>query len=298
MITVVAGCGSLQFGVRGGIEKVSRWALPAFFGLFVILIIRVLTLDGAAAGLRAFLVPRWDNFTAATPLAALGQAFFSLGLGGTFMVVYGSYLRAQDNIPRAALLTAGADVTAALLGGLVVAGAAFAFSIPLSSGPPLMFDVMPRVFNEMSAGGFFGAAFFSAVYLVAILSLMAAYEVLVAAVTDGLGWTRGRALIILVAVQVVLSIPALSVESYIEYSDLIWGSTMQPVGGALAVIALTWCLGRTKASAEIRRSSRTSIPDWLFYWLKYGLPVGILATLAYGWSDTEFVRQLLGQPVP
>lgn len=298
VITVTAGCGSLQFGVRGGIEKVSRWALPAFFGLFAILIIRVLTLDGAVAGLRAFLVPRWDNFTAATPLAALGQAFFSLGLGGTFMVVYGSYLRAQDNIPRAALLTAGADVTAALLGGLVVAGAAFAFSIPLSSGPPLMFDVMPRVFNEMSAGGFFGAAFFSAVYLVAMLSLMAAYEVLVAAVTDGLGWTRGRALMILVVVQMVLSIPALLVESYIEYSDLIWGSTMQPAGGVLAVIALTWCLGRTKALAEIRKNSRTSIPDWLFYWLKYGLPVGILATLAYGWSDTEFVRQLLSQPLP
>ena len=100
VITIVLGCGSLYFGVRTGIEKVSKWVLPAFLGLFVVLIIRVLTLDGAMTGLRAFLVPRWDNFTPATPLAALGQAFFSLGLGGTFMVVYGSYMRGQDNIPR------------------------------------------------------------------------------------------------------------------------------------------------------------------------------------------------------
>lgn len=291
-VTIALGCGSLYFGVRTGIEKVSRWALPAFFGLFVVLIVRVLTLDGAMDGLRAFLVPRWDNFSGATPLAALGQAFFSLGLGGTFMVVYGSYLREKEDIPRIAVATAAADVTAALLGGLVVVPAAFAFSISLSSGPHLMFDVMPRVFHETPGGGLFGTAFFGGVFLVAMLSLMAAYEVVVAAATDALGWTRGRALLILAAIQIVLAIPALLIDSYIEYSDLLWGSTMQPVGGAIAVLALTWSVGRAKTLGEIRRNSGSNIPGWLFYWLKYGLPLGILATLLYGWADTATAQAL------
>ncbi len=292
VITVGLGCGSLYFGVRTGIEKVSGWALPAFFGLFVVLIVRVLTLDGAMQGVREFLVPRWEDFSGATALAALGQAFFSLGLGGTFMVVYGSYLREQENIPRTAVLTATADLAAALMGAMVVVPAAFAFSISLSSGPRLMFEVMPHVFHEMPGGGLFGVAFFGGVFLVAMLSLMAAYEVVVSAATDGLGWTRGRTLLVLAVLQVVLAVPALLVVSYIEYSDLVWGSTMQPVGGAIAVLALTWSLGRAKALGEIRRNSGAHIPDWLFYWLKYGLPLGILVTLVYGWADTGVVQEL------
>lgn len=208
------------------------------------------------------------------------------------MVVYGSYLREQENIPRTAVLTASADVAAALMGAMVVVPAAFAFSIPLSSGPRLMFEVMPHVFHEMPGGGLFGAAFFGGVFLVAMLSLMAAYEVVVSAATDGLGWTRGRTLLVLAVCQVVLAIPALMIASYIEYSDLVWGSTMQPAGGAIAVLALTWSLGRAKALGEIRRNSGAHISDWLFYWLKYGLPLGILATLVYGWADTAVVQEL------
>jgi SNF family Na+-dependent transporter len=98
---------------------------------------------------------------------------------------------------------------------------------------------------------------------------------------------------ILLVVQVILAVPALTIGSYIEYSDLIWGSTMQPVGGVIAVIALTWSLGRAKALGEIRRSSDLAIPAWLFYWLKYGIPVGIIATLVYGWADTDVVQELL-----
>lgn len=158
-----------------------------------------------------------------------------------------------------------------------------------------MFEVMPRIFHEMPGGAVFGAAFFAGVFLVALLSLMAAYEVVVAAMSDGLGWTRGRALAVLLVLQIVLSLPALRIESYIEYSDLVWGSTMQPVGGVIAVVALTWSLGRTKALEDIRRNSRLPIPGWLFYWLKYGLPIGILTTLAYGWADSGAVQKLLGE---
>ncbi len=295
LITVALSAAALGMGVKHGIERVSKVALPIFFAIFMILIVRVLTLNGAMDGLARFLVPKWEYFTPATPLAAMGQAFFSLGLGGTFMVVYGSYMRPQENIPRTAILTATADVTAALMAGLIVMPAAFAFNIEPDSGPALMFEVMPRVFAHMPGGHWFGALFFVSVYIVAMLSLMAAYEVVIAAASDGFSWTRRRTIFCLVIVQLLLAIPALLIGDYIAYSDLFWGATMQPLGGAIAVIALTWCIGRTRALEEFRRSAKLPIPTWLFYWLKFGVPIGIIATLVYGWADSNIVRELLGR---
>ena len=338
LITVLLSAAALGMGVKRGIERVSKVALPMFFAIFMILIVRVLTLEGAMDGLTRFLVPKWSDFTPATPLAAMGQAFFSLGLGGTFMVVYGSYLRDGDSIPRLAVGTAAADVgaallagmiivpaafavgvamdagpglifgvmpavfaqmpadvTAALMAGLIVMPAAFVFGIEPGSGPTLMFEVMPRVFAHIPGGHWFGALFFISVYIVAMLSLMAAYEVTINAVSNGLSWTRRRTILCLVVVQLLLAIPAMLYDNYIEYSDLFWGATMQPVGGAIAVIALTWCIGRTRTLEEFRRNAKLRIPTWLFYWLKFGVPVGIVATLVYGWADSRIVRELLNR---
>lgn len=283
VVTAAAGCAALYFGVRTGIEKVSRIVLLLFFGLFALTLVRVLSLPQTTTGLREFLTPRWDHFTGGTALAALGQAFFSLGLGGTFMLTYGSYMRDSEDIPRSAVLMAASDVTAALMAGLIIFPSAFAFGVPVNGGPPLLFQVMPEVFRHMPAGNVFGAAFFFAVFMVAMLSLMAAYEVVVAAVVDGLGWSRGKAVLLIFVVEVGLASPALLSEEYIRYSDLIWGSTMQPLGGALAIIALAWCVGRAKTIEQLRRNSRLVIPTWLYYWIKWGIPIGILATLGYGW---------------
>ena len=295
LITVLLSAAALGMGVKRGIERVSKVALPMFFAIFMILIVRVLTLEGAMDGLTRFLVPKWSDFTPATPLAAMGQAFFSLGLGGPCMVVYGSYMRSKENIPRTAMLTAGADVTAALMAGLIVMPAAFVFGIEPGSGPTLMFEVMPRVFAHIPGGHWFGALFFISVYIVAMLSLMAAYEVTINAVSNGLSWTRRRTILCLVVVQLLLAIPAMLYDNYVEYSDLFWGATMQPVGGAIAVIALTWCIGRTRTLEEFRRNAKLRIPTWLFYWLKFGVPVGIVATLVYGWADSRIVRELLNR---
>lgn len=109
------------------------------------------------------------------------------------------------------------------------------------------------------------------------------YLVIVAALGDGLGWSRRRALIAVGLSQIALSVPALVVDGYIGLSDLIWGTTMQPVGAVIAVIALAWCIGTRKALEEMRRNSRLPVPVWLFHWIKYGIPVGIVGTLVYGW---------------
>ncbi len=285
LVTVALGCACLFFGVKRGIERVSKLALPVFFLMFAALIVRVLMLDGAITGLKTFLVPRWEEFTGATALAALGQAFFSLALGGTFMVAYGSYMRREEDIPKTAVFTAAADVSAALMAGLIVVPAAIALGVSMQSGPSLMFEVMPEVFRRMPAGGLWGAVFFGSIFLVALLSLMAGYEVVVAACEDGLGWRRPRVLVALFIVQVLLSLPALIYGRYIELSDLVWGTTMQPVGAAIAIVAMTWCVSRATVLEEIRRNASLPVPQWLFYWIKYVIPLSIAAMLIYGWVD-------------
>ncbi len=283
LITVALACAVAWLGVRRGIERASRYGLPLFFLLFVALIVRVLTLDGALEGLREFLVPQPKNFTGATVLAAMGQAFFSLSLGGTFMVVYGSYMRANDSIPAVAIGTTIADLSAASMAGLIIVPAVLALGMDMARGPALLFSVMPEVFATMPMGSVFGAAFFFAVFLVGLLSLIAAYEVLASAAEHWLGWSRARTVAVLLVVQVPLSIPAVLSDSYIGYSDLIWGTTMQPLGSGLAIVALIWCIGRAKAMQEIARASRLPMPTLLFYWLKYVIPAGVVVTLAYGW---------------
>ena len=284
-VTVLLGCTIIAFGVRGGIERASRIVIPVFFILFVVLIVRVLTLDGARDGLREFLEPRWENFSFDTALAALGQAVFSLGLGGMFMVRYGSYMNKTDPIPRQAVLTAGADTGAALMAGLIIVPAVFAFDLDLSAGPSLMFEVMPEVFAKMPAGAWFGIVFFLSVFMVAMLSLIAAYEVIATTLEESLAWSRKRSLLIIAVVEIALALPAYTVAGYIGTSDLIWGSTMQPLGAALAVIALTWCVGRAGTLEEMRSASGPVVPVFVFYWIKYVIPAAILLILVFGWAE-------------
>ena len=103
------------------------------------------------------------------------------------------------------------------------------------------------------------------------------------AAENWLGWSRARTVAVLLVVQVPLSIPAVLSDGYIGYSDLIWGTTMQPLGSGLAIVALIWCIGRAKAMQEIARASRLPMHTLLFYWLKYVIPTGVVVTLAYGW---------------
>ncbi len=218
-------------------------------------------------------------------MAAMGQALFSLGVSGTMMVVYGSYLRRDASIPAVAGGTAFADVAAALMAGLIVVPAVLAFGSGLDQGVPLRFVTMPEVFGGMPAGNLVGAAFFGAILILGLLSLIGAYEVVAIGAEDALGWRRRRTVSLRFVVQLVLSLPALLVADYVKYSDLIWGTTMMPLGSVLAILAVAWCLGRAAALEQLRRATRLPVPVFLFYWIKYVLPVGIVGMLVYGWID-------------
>lgn len=273
----------LYFGVRRGIESVSRVVMPLVFVALLVVIARSVTLPGAGEGLRFFLLPDWSKLNGSTALAALGQVFFSLSLGGTFFIVYGSYLRADEDIPGTAIATAGGDLLAAMLGGFAILPAVFAMGVEPAAGPSLLFITLPGVFAAMPGGALVGGLFFGALFLAAFLSAVAAMEVLVDGVQHYLGWSRGRALVVLIACDLIVALPSMASSAILGWNDLIWGSTMQPIGSALTLLALGWCVSRARLLDEIRRGASIGIGGFWIFWIRWVIPAAIVVVLVHGW---------------
>ena len=140
----------LAGGVIKGIEKANRLMMPAFFVLFIVIAVRVAFLPGAGAGYRYLFVPKWSALLdMRTWIMAMGQAFFSLSITGSGMIIYGSYLAKTEDIPHASAMTAILDTLAALVAGFAVIPAVYAFGLDPRSGPPLIFLTLPKVFAQM-----------------------------------------------------------------------------------------------------------------------------------------------------
>jgi NSS family neurotransmitter:Na+ symporter len=283
-VVAAAAAAVVSRGVRAGIERISRLFLPAFGVLTVFLAIWAMTLPGAAGGLRYLFTVDFASMTPRAVMAAVGQAFFSLGLGGTFLVIYGSYLPDDAPLRTRAFTTAAGDVAASILAVLVVMPVAFAYGLSPASGPPLLFEVLPVAFAQMPGGAFFGALFFLGLTCIAFLSGVAAVEVLVGTLVDTRGWSRQRTAWGVSAVLVVVGYPAMRSLDYIVWSDLVWGSTMQPVGSAAAMSALAWGLGHRVARKQLEHEGE--LPFWIGYWvfaIQYVVPGAVIIALLSGW---------------
>ncbi len=284
---VLAGTAAVLIsGVRDGIERVSRFAIPVLFTMLLVLLVRTLLLEGIGEGLRYYLVPDFAKLDAGVFAAALGQIFFSLGLGGTMLVTYASYLPDETNLTRSALSVSLAETTVAIIAGLAIVPAAVALGVELEEGPSLTFVAVPSMLQHIPFGSLFGVMFFGLLLLAAFLSVVAAFEVVVAAMVDGLGWTRRRATITFCSASLVLGTPAIRSVDYIAASDLFWGSVMHPVGSVLAVIGLAWVVDRARALEEVNKGSDKMqvSPIWIF-WLRWVVPAGILLILVLGVRD-------------
>ena len=272
-------------GVKRGIEKASVVFVPLFGVLMVLLAIRSVTLPGAWEGIVYLVTPNWGDVTRRALLSATGQAFFSLGLGGTFFVIYGSYLKDSESLPRRALGTAAGDVLASLLAAFAVIPAVFATGLSPTSGPALLFEVLPEACRQIPGGLIFAVFFFIGLGCVAFLSGVAAVEVLVGSLTDRSGVSRRKAAWGVCVALVVIGLPATLSLDYLFISDQIWGSTMQPLGSVIAVAALTWGLGKRQAVAQLAAADGT-VPGWVntwYLWLRYAVPIGVIGALASGW---------------
>lgn len=293
--TVVSSSGFVLIrGLRSGIEAASRVLVPALFAVLLLLIARGLTLPGAFEGVHWYLLKfEAADLTGAVMVAALGQVVFSLALGGTFMVVYGSYLAAGDDLPRTAVLTAAADTSAGLLAGLAIFPAVFALGLEPASGPTLIFQTLPRMFAAMPAGRIFALLLYAGLFCAALLSAMAALEVAVAGLTDNTRLGRTRATLLVCSAVLLLSIPpTLNLRIFVPW-DLAFGSGMQTFGALVAVIACGWFLDRGAALAEIARHAGDRRAALLHIWIRWVVPGGILLVLVW-WVLSDLLHVVGG----
>lgn len=243
--------------------------MPVFFIFFIILMIRVATLPGASDGYRYLFVPEWEKLgDIKTWVYALGQAFFSLSLAGSGTLVYGSYLKKDIDIVGCAKNVAFFDTCAALLAGIVVIPAVFAFGLDVASGPPLMFITLPAVFQKMPFGGLFAVIFFVAVLFAAITSLMNLFETPIEALQEQFRLSRKAAVGVIALVSAVIGVFIESGDSVGAWMDVV-SIYIIPLGALLAGIMFFWVCPKGYARSQVEMGAKKPLGRWFEPVTKY-----------------------------
>ncbi len=281
-------------GVKNGIERYSKILMPVLFFLVLLLAIRSLTLDGAGAGVEFLFKPDFSKITGKTALAALGQAFFSLSLGMGCIITYGSYVNKKENLFKISFMSAFADTGFAILAGLAVVPAVFAFGISPSEGPSLVFITLPQVFAQLPFGQIISIAFFFILLIAALTSSISLLEVIVAFCTEELKWSRKGAVIatfLLIGFfgslsslsQGILADVKIFGKTFFDFFDYTSSNIMLPVGGLMVVLFVGWKMKVSDVYDELTSGATISLKGWIFnsilFIIKYVAPIAILIVL-------------------
>lgn len=275
----------VQSGIRGGIERASRWIMPLLFLSFIVLAIRSLTLDGAMEGVRFLFIPDWSFLNGKTFLIALGQAFFSLSVGVTAMMTYASYLSKEEKLGQSALNVSILNIGISILAGLVIFPAVFALGHSPEEGPGLIFVVLPAIFNEIPFGGFFLIIFFFLMLFATITSAIAMLEIVV---STGIrkkidrrvraSWVFGG-LIFLVGIPSALSFGILSDvsifgNSIFDFADILTSRIAMPLGALAVSLFAGFVLTKDETAEELRMN--TGLHSLWKTIVRYFAPLAIL----------------------
>lgn len=208
LVFMVLTMGVVAMGVGGGIERASKVLMPVLFLILLGLMFRGLTLPGSGAGVSFLVTPDFGKLNPEAVLEALGHAFFTLSLGMGAMLTYGSYLSKESNLYKSGLLVVIADTVIALVAGMAIYPAVFAYGLDPGSGPGLIFVTMPVVFSQMPAGYFLAFLFFLALFVAALTSAISLLEVCVAHFIDDWGWSRTKATVLAGVVIASMGVPS------------------------------------------------------------------------------------------
>ena len=253
LIAVALTAAILIFGVSGGIEAISKFMMPAFFLLFLVIAVRVAFLPGAAGGYAYLLAPDWSYLLRPeTWIMAMGQAFFSLSINGAGMLIYGSYMKQGEDIIHHAVMTAVLDTLAALLAGFAILPAVFAFHIPPDSGPSLMFVTLPQVFGQMPAGQLFSFLFFLSVFFAGITSLVNMMEACSQALSSRTGLSRRWATLAVGAVVFAVAVFLEALPNMGAWLDVVT-IYIAPFGAVLGAVMIYWVLGLPAIKSELEK---------------------------------------------
>lgn len=262
-------CLLLFTSATNAIEKVNKVLMPAFFILFIILAIRVSLFDGAIEGYKFLFVPKWEYlFNKETWIMAMGQAFFSLSITGSGMIVYGAYLKDDVDIPKASMQTAVFDTIAAMLAALAIMPAVFSFGIDPVSGPSLMFLTLPEVFKQMPLGNFFALFFFISVAFAGITSLINMLEAVCESWQNRFHISRKKAVLVCGIITFIISV-------CIENGDIVgkWMDVVTiyiiPFAALLGAITIYYILGWNALKQELDKGRKKPVGPTFKFLGKY-----------------------------
>ncbi|MCG7334976.1 sodium-dependent transporter [Sporosarcina sp. ACRSM] len=276
-------------GIQKGIEAASKIMMPVLFILFVLIVIRSLTLDGAMEGVRFLLVPDFTQLTSESILFALGQAFFTLTLGASVMVTYASYLPKTQNLPGSAFSIITMNIIIVLLAGLAIFPGVFSFGFEPDAGPTLIFTVLPAVFNQLPFGILFFIAFLILFLFAALTSSFSMIEIIVATMTKNdpskrkkFTWIIGMAIFI-VGIPSCLSYGVMADVKFFDKTvfdlvDYVVSNVLMPLGALLISIFIPLKLSKTDLFNEMKQGSNVGklfFNSW-YYLLKYVTPIAII----------------------
>ena len=284
-------------GVKDGIEKFSKVMMPILFLLVVAIAIYSVTLPGAAAGIDYLFRPDFSKIDANACAAALGQAFFSLSLGFGTIMTYASYVSKKDNIMNQSVATAVSDLTFALIAGIAIMPAVFAFGIDPQSGPGLVFETLPYVFGQMPAGGIVAILFFLALLVAALTSSISMLEVAVAYLVEEKKFSRLSACVVLfVLCWIVGALCSLSFGplshiridggNIFDFFDNLSSNILMTLGSLFTVLFVGWRLKKTDIYDEFTNGGTLSTNARLFgvlwFLIRFVCPLAIITIFLTG----------------
>ncbi len=292
-------------GVRNGVERVSKFMMPILVVLSVIIAVYSVTRPGALEGVKYFLIPNLDNFSWMTVVTAMGQMFYSLSIAMGILVTFGSYMKKDISIEGSTRNVEIFDTAIAIMAGLMIIPAVFAFSggdpEKLQAGPSLMFVTIPKVFASMGFGTAAGILFFLLVLCAALTSSIALTESAVSTFQDELGWGRKKATVIVGVIMLALgSLSSLGYGplagiriigmQFLDFFDFLTNSVMMPIAAIATCLLISRVVGVKKVEEEVLYGEGTFRRKKIFnFMIRYICPIFAAIILissvanAFGW---------------
>ncbi len=302
-VAVLLSFGICSLGLQKGVERITKVMMSILLILMVIMVIRAVTLPGATEGLKFFLVPDFgamvDHGIGNVLFAAMGQAFFTLSIGMGSMAIFGSYIDKKRSLTGEAVSITVLDTVVALMAGLIILPACFAFDIEPGAGPGLIFVTLPNIFNSMAGGQIWGTAFFLFLCFAALSTVVAVFENIISFAIDLWGWSRKKAVGVNIVLIILLSMPAIlgfNVLSGIapfgegsvilDLEDFIVSYNVLPLG---SLVYLFFCTSRYgwgygNFLNEVNAGEGISFPKIRIY-ISYILPAIVLIVFVKGYWD-------------
>ena len=291
-MTMVAGV--VLGGVKNGIERFSKVAMPLLFVLILFIVGYSLTLPGSRAGVEYLVKPDFSRLNADAYAAALGQAFFSLSLGVGTVLTYASYVKKEENLVVSGVGTAVSDLLFAMIAAFAVMPAVFAAGIEPGSGPGLVFQTLPYIFNKMSqampiTSALVSIAFFLTILAAALTSAISMLEVGVAYLVDEKGMERRKATLLLAFGTWLLGVlcslsfgPLAGVKllglSFFDFLDVLCSNWLLPLGGVLFTLFVGWRMSKADVRDELTNGGTCNVRLFglVYFLMRYLAPIGIV----------------------